>query len=174
MSTVQTPLSRLFFNSRYLAGEELSDDESDQESDDEDDDEDPDNFEDTLDDSDNHQQQGSPVDDLRSKLYDRARLLKNNGQPNLFPKYGNSKQKPSANQDQVAPVVLENKDEFRCQCVGCSKICKSRGGLTLHVKKMHSSQKKSTDTCGGIATWCADLLSNIWSNISSSFQSCFV
>lgn len=59
MSTVQTPLSRLFFNSRYLAGEELSDDESDQESDDEDDDEDPDNFEDTLDDSDNHQQQGS-------------------------------------------------------------------------------------------------------------------
>ena len=63
MSTIQTPLSRLFFNSRYLGGEELSDDESDQESDDEDDDEDPDNFEDTLDDSDNHQQQGSPVDD---------------------------------------------------------------------------------------------------------------
>ena len=152
MSTVQTPLSRLSFNSRYLAGEELSDDESDQESDDEDDDEDPDNFEDTLDDSDNHQQQGSRVDDLRSKLYDRVRLLKNNGQPNLFPKYGNSKQKPSANQDQVAPVVLENKDEFRCECIGCSKICKSRGGLTLHVKKMHSSQNKSTDTCGGIAT----------------------
>ena len=80
------------------------------------------------------------------------RLLKNNGQPNLFPKYGNSKQKPSANQDQVAPVVLENKDEFRCECIGCSKICKSRGGLTVHVKKMHSSQNKSTDTCGGIAT----------------------
>ena len=41
MSTIQTPLSRIFLNSRYLAGEELSDDDSDQESDDKDDDEDP-------------------------------------------------------------------------------------------------------------------------------------
>ena len=77
------------FHSRYLAGDELnSDDESDQESEDDDNDEDPDSFDDSLD---NDNQKGSKVDDLRSKLNDRARVLKHNGQPNLFLKYGNSK-----------------------------------------------------------------------------------
>ena len=125
-----------------MAGEELNiDDDSDQESDDEDDDDDLDNFEDSLDESDAHQN-GSKVDDLRSQLHDRAKVLKHNGQPNLFPKYGNSKQKPLGHQEQVVPVVPLNKEVFRCQFAGCSKICKSGGGLTLHVKKMHSSQNK--------------------------------
>ena len=125
------------FHSRYLAGDELnSDDESEQESDDDDHDDDPDSFDDSLDDD---NQKGSKVDDLRSKLNDRARVLKHNGQPNLFPKYGNSKQKPLGHQQLVVPV---SKEVFRCQFAGCSKICKSGGGLTLHVKKMHGRQSK--------------------------------
>ena len=120
------------FHSRYLAGDELnSDDESDQESDDEDNDDDPDSFEDSLDDN---SQKGSPVDELRLKLSNSAKVLKDNGQPNLVPKYGNSKQKPSGHQQ----VVSTSEEVFRCQFPGCSKICKSVGGLTLHVKKMHS------------------------------------
>ena len=107
--------------------------ESDQESDDEDNDDDPDSFEDSLDDN---SQKGSPVDELRLKLSDRAKVLKDNGQPNLVPKYGNSKQKPSGHQQ----VVSRSEEVFHCQFPGCSKICKSFGGLTLHVKKMHSSR----------------------------------
>ena len=79
------------------------------------------------------------MDDLRSKLKDRARVLKHNDQPNLFPKYGNSKQKPLGHQQLVVPV---SREVFRCKVAGCSKICKSGGGLTLHVKKMHGCQSK--------------------------------
>ena len=57
--------------------------------------------------------QGSPVDDLQLTLYvyNRARVLKNIGQPT-------SKQKPFIHQDQVAPVVPENKEEFRFHFAG--------------------------------------------------------
>ena len=61
-----------------MAGDELnSDDDSDEESDDEDDDDDPDNFEDTSE----SDQQDSKVDSLKSKLYERARAMKQDGQP---------------------------------------------------------------------------------------------
>ena len=83
---------------RYLAGDELnSDDDSDEESDDEDDDDDPDNFEDTSE----SDQQDSKVDSLKSKLYERARAMKQDGQPiNLLPRYVHSRQKPLVEQQQ--------------------------------------------------------------------------
>ncbi|XP_068756131.1 uncharacterized protein [Montipora capricornis] len=77
---------------RYLVGDEINrDDDSDEESDNEDDDDDPDNFEDTGE----SDQQGSKVDSLKSKLYERARAMKQDGQPiNLLPRYVHSRQKP--------------------------------------------------------------------------------
>ena len=81
-----------------MAGDELnSDDDSDEESDDEDDDDDPDNFEDTSE----SDQQDSKVDSLKSKLYERARAMKQDGQPiNLLPRYVHSRQKPLVEQQQ--------------------------------------------------------------------------
>ena len=70
------------FLCRYLAGEELGSDESVTESDDEDDDDDdddPQNFKDPMD-EDNSSQKENKVDELRSKLNDRATLPKENGQ----------------------------------------------------------------------------------------------
>ena len=109
-----------------MAGDELnSDDDSDEESDDEDDDHDPDNFEDAGE----SDQQDNKVDSLKSKLYERTRAMKQDGQPiNLLPRYVHSRQKPSVEQQATATTN---------QFAGCTKICKSAGGLTLHVKKMH-------------------------------------
>ena len=67
-----------------MAGDELnSDDDNHEESDDEDDDDDPDNFEDVGE----SDQQDNKVDSLKSKLYERARAMKQDGQPiNLLPR----------------------------------------------------------------------------------------
>lgn len=77
-----------------MAGDELnSDDDSDEESDDEDedDDDDPDNFKDAGE----SDQQDSKVDSLKSKLYERVRAMKQDGQAiNLLPRYVHSRQKP--------------------------------------------------------------------------------
>ena len=85
-----------------MAGDELnSDDDSDEESDD-----DPDNFEDAGE----SDQQDSEVDSLKSKLYERARGMKQDGQPiNLLPRYVHSRQKPSVEQQQQQLPTLENK-----------------------------------------------------------------
>ena len=119
---------------RYLAGDELnSDDDSDEESDD-----DPDNFEDAGE----SDQQDSKVDSLKSKLYERARAMKQDGQPiNLLPRYVHSRQKPLVEQQQQQQQLpTTRKEDFHCQFAGCIKICKSAGGLTLHVRKMHRVQ----------------------------------
>ena len=120
-----------------MAGDELnSDDDSDEESDDEDDDDDPDNFEDTSE----SDQQDSKVDSLKSKLYERARAMKQDGQPiNLLPRYVHSRQKPLVEQQQQQLPTIR-KEDFHCQFAGCTKICKSAGGLTLHVRRMHRVQ----------------------------------
>lgn len=121
---------------RYLAGDELnSDDDSDEESDDEDEDDDPDNFEDAGE----SDQQDSKVDSLKSKLHERARAMKQDGQPiNLLPRYVHSRQKPLVEQQQQQQQLpTTRKEDFHCQFAGCTKICKSAGGLTLHVRKMH-------------------------------------
>lgn len=120
-----------------MAGDELnSDDDSDEESDDEDDDDDPDNFEDAGE----SDQQDSKVDSLKSKLYERARAMKQDGQPiNLLPRYVHSRQKPLVEQQQQQ-LPTTRKEDFHCQFAGCTKICKSAGGLTLHVRKMHRVQ----------------------------------
>lgn len=120
-----------------MAGDELnSDDDSDEESDDEDDDDDPDNFEDTSE----SDQQDSKVDSLKSKLYERARAMKQDGQPiNLLPRYVHSRQKPLVEQQQQQ-LPTTRKEDFHCQFAGCTKICKSAGGLTLHVRRMHRVQ----------------------------------
>lgn len=119
-----------------MAGDELnSDDDSDEESDDEDDDDDPDNFEDASE----SDQQDNKVDSLKSKLYERARAMKQDGQPiNLLPRYVHSRQKPLVEQQQQQQQLpTTRKEDFHCQFAGCTKICKSAGGLTLHVRKMH-------------------------------------
>lgn len=119
-----------------MAGDELnSDDDSDEESDDEDDDDDPDNFEDAGE----SDQQDNKVDSLKSKLYERARAMKQDGQPiNLLPRYVHSRQKPLVEQQQQQQQLpTTRKEDFHCHFAGCTKICKSAGGLTLHVRKMH-------------------------------------
>ena len=122
-----------------MAGDELnSDDDSDEESDDEDDDDDPDNFEDAGE----SDQQDSKVDSFKSKLYERARAMKQDGQPiNLLPRYVHSRQKPLVEQQQQQ-LPTTRKEDFHCQFAGCTKICKSAGGLMLHVRKMHTVHKK--------------------------------
>ena len=118
-----------------MAGDELnSDDDSDEESDDEDDDDDPDNFEDAGE----SDQQDSKVDSLKSKLYERARAMKQDGQPiNLLPRFVHLRQKPLVEQQQLPTT---RKEDFHCQFAGCTKIYKSAGGLVLHVRKMHRVQ----------------------------------
>ena len=124
-----------------MAGDELnSDDDSDEESDDEDDDDDPDNFEDAGE----SDQQDSKVDSLKSKLYERARAMKQDGQPiNLLPRYVHSRQKPlvvQQQQQQQQQLPTTRKEGFHCQFAGCTKICKSAGGMTLQVRRMHRVQ----------------------------------
>ena len=109
-----------------MAGDELnSDDDSDEESDDEDDDDDPDNVEDAGE----SDQQDSKVDSLKSKLYEGARAMKQDGQPiNLLPRYVLSRQKPlveQQQQQQQQQLPTTRKEDFHCQFAGCTKICKS-------------------------------------------------
>ena len=136
-----------------MAGDELnSDDDSDEESDDEDDDDDPDNFEDTSE----SDQQDSKVDSLKSKLYERARAMKQDGQPiNLLPRYVHSRQKPLVEQQQQQ-LPTTRKEDFHCQFAGCTKICKSAGGLTgpelhvhIYIERIHSRDQIS------ISSWLA-------------------
>ena len=79
---------------------------------------------------------------LWSKLYKRARAMKQDGQPiNLLPRYVHSRQKPLVGQQQQQQQLpTTRKEDFHCQFAGCIKICKSAGGLTLHVRKMHRVQ----------------------------------
>jgi len=87
-------------------------------------------------------QQDSKVDSLNSKLYERARAMKQDGQPiNLLPRYIHSRQKPLVEQQQQQQQQQQQLPTTRkedCQFAGCTKICKSAGGLTLHVRKMHT------------------------------------
>ena len=117
-----------------MAGDELnSDDDSDEESDDEDDDDDPDNFEDTSE----SDQQDSKVDSLKSKLYERARAMKQDGQPiNLLPRYVHSRQKPLVEQQQQQ-LPTTRKEDFHCQFAGCTtggpnSRCEGRVKCNLH------------------------------------------
>ena len=91
-----------------MAGDELnSDDDSDEESDDEDDDDDPDNFKDAGE----SDQQDGKVDSLKSKLYERGRAMKQDGQPiNLLTIYVHSRQKHSNSNSNYQP--LEKKISF--------------------------------------------------------------
>jgi len=85
-------------------------------------------------------QQDSKVDSLKSKLYEHARAMKQDGQPiNLLPRYVHSRQKPLVEQQQQQ-LPTTRKEDFHCQFAGFTKICKSAGGLTLHVRKMHRVQ----------------------------------
>ena len=43
-------------------------------------------------------------------------------------------------QQQQQQLPTTRKEDFLCQFAGCTKICKSAGGLTLHVRKMHRVQ----------------------------------
>ena len=58
--------------------------------------------------------QRSPVEDLQiiNVVYNRARVLKNNGQPILFPKYGNSKQKPFVHKTKLLLYIPRTKKNF--------------------------------------------------------------
>ena len=80
-------------------------------------------------------QQDGKVDSLKSKLYERARAMKQDGQPiNLLPRYVHSRQKLLVEQQQQQQQLpTTRKEDFHCQFAGCTKICKSAGGLTLHV-----------------------------------------
>ena len=73
-------------------------------------------------------------------LFERARAMKQDGQPiNLLPRYVHSRQKPLVEQQQQQ-LPTTRKEDFHCQFAGCTKICKSAGGLTLHVRRMHRVQ----------------------------------
>ena len=87
-------------------------------------------------------------------LFERARAMKQDGQPiNLLPRYVHSRQKPLVEQQQQQ-LPTTRKEDFHCQFAGCTKICKSAGGLTLHVRRMHRVQ-------------------NNWSSIKSNPRPCF-
>ena len=73
-------------------------------------------------------------------LFECARAMKQDGQPiNLLPRYVHSRQKPLVEQQQQQ-LPTTRKEDFHCQFAGCTKICKSAGGLTLHVRRMHRVQ----------------------------------
>ena len=85
-------------------------------------------------------QQDSNVDSLKSKFCERARAMKQDGQPiNLLPRYVHSRRKPLVEQQQQQ-LPTTRKEDFHCQFAGCTKICKSAGGLTLHVRRMQGVQ----------------------------------
>ena len=72
----------------------------------------------------------------------RARAMKQDGQPiNLLPRYVHSRRKPLVEQQQQQQQLpTTRKEDFHCQFAGCTKICKSAGGLTLHVRRMQGVQ----------------------------------
>ena len=73
----------------------------------------------------------------KSKLYEHARAMKQDGQPiNLLTRYVHSRQNPLVEQQQQQ-LPTTRKEDFHCQFAGYKKICKSAGGLMLHVRKMH-------------------------------------
>ena len=134
----------LFFFFRYLAGEELDNDDSDQESDDDDND-DLDNPEDCtcLEDTSTSRNHQSQVDQLKSKIEARTRVLNQNSPQQLVPQFVDSMQKPSPIVHAVhpQPVGAAVTQVYRCDQDGCGKICKSVGGLLLHKNRMHNGKK---------------------------------
>ena len=83
------------------------------------------------------------MDQLKSKIEARTRVLKQNSPQQLVPQFVNSTQKPSATVHAVHPqaVGAAVRQVHLCDQDGCGKICKSVGGLTLHKNRKHNGKK---------------------------------
>ena len=117
---------------RYLAGAEL-DEIDEQQNDDDDDEEDLDdpNTPESKDGMDQMSEAEKKITEFRSKVVVR---LSSVSSPSSPPKWANSAPKPK--QTSCSPTQQDQQQEssvFRCS--ECTKVCKSAGGLKLHMKK---------------------------------------
>ena len=54
----------------------------------------------------------------------------------------------------------EQEDDLMCKIEGCGKRCKSKGGLKIHQKRMHGTEKKEFRCVCGLVLWSENALVN--------------
>ena len=123
---------------RYLAGDALDSDDSDDDGEDDDDDQ-PDEFDGSCDDETNESHQ-SKLDEMLATFRTRARSLQQELPRQVTPKFRNTNQKPLEQTLPQPQPQREDRQAFPCLQAGCNKICKSLGGLALHVKRVHGAK----------------------------------
>ena len=123
---------------RYLAGDALDSDDSD-DGDEDDDDDQPDKFEGSCDDETKERHQ-SKLDEMLATFRTRARSVQQERPRQITPKFGNTKQKPLEQTLPKSQPQREDRQAFHCRQAGCNKICRSLGGLALHVKRVHGAK----------------------------------
>lgn len=116
----------------------MDSDDSDDDNEDDDDDDQPDDFEGNCDEETNESHQSKLDEMLRFRT--RARSLKQERPRQLTPKFGNTNQRPLEQAVPQSQPQRENRQAFPCLQAGCTKICRSQGGLTLHVKRVHGAK----------------------------------
>ena len=77
---------------------------------------------------------------MLAKFRTRARSLQQERPRQVTPKFGNTNQKPLEQTLPQSQPQREDRQAFPCLKAGCNKICKSLGGLALHVKRVHSAK----------------------------------
>ena len=67
--------------------------------------------------------------------------------------------------ERVSPVPQQQPTTFECEVEGCGKVCSSKGGLTLHRRKMHEISKEKVvfkcQGCGKVFKQNANLLNHL-------------
>jgi len=123
---------------RYLAGDALDSDDSD-DNDEDDDDDQPDKFKDSCDDEKEEIHQNK-LDGMLAKFRTRVRSLQQEQPRQVTPKFGNTNQKPLEQTLVQSQPQREDRQAFPCLQTVCNKVCKSLGGLALHVKRVHGAK----------------------------------
>ena len=118
---------------RYLAGDALDSDDSD-DNDEDDDDDQPDKFEDSCD-NEKEESHQSKLDEMLAKFRTQKEQPRQ-----VTTKIGNTNQKPLEQTLVHSQPQREDRQAFPCLQAGCNKICKSLGGLALHVKRVHGAK----------------------------------
>ena len=54
----------------------------------------------------------------------------------------------------------EQKNDLVCKIEGCGKRCKSKGGLKIHQKRMHGTERKEYRCVCGLLLWSENTLIN--------------
>ena len=117
----------------------MDSDDSDDDNEDDDDDDQADDFEGNCEEETNESHQ-SKLDEMLTRFRTRARSLKQERPRHLTPKFGNTSQRPLEQTVPQSQPQRENHEVFPCLLAGCTKICRSQGGLTLHVKRVRGAK----------------------------------